>query len=146
MKNKGLNGGTRRNFRGVVRSSAVPSRKRGEDPRYRAFIRSFGCVACFGGIMPPDEFGPLENLLQGSRTECAHVGRRGLSQKCPDCESLPLCAIEHHRIGPESHHRLGKRFWDFHGLNRVELITQLQALYEVESGKPARLRRKVRVR
>jgi hypothetical protein len=119
-------------------------RQTGDNPAYRAFVRTFACILCVRPIGLLIRQGQ-EVVVQLSNTECAHVGRRGLSQKCPDCESLPLCALEHHRIGPKSHHTLGKRFWGFHGLNRVALITQLQALYEVESGKPARLRRKVRV-
>jgi hypothetical protein len=163
MKDKGLNSASLQGFKGVVRVQRLKrspirrkSRKRqpGDDPAYCVFVRRFFCVVCASGQLVQnyrdftyirDGDGYLAPILQNSPTECAHVGRRGLSQKCPDCESLPLCAIEHHRIGPESHHRLGKRFWGFHGLNRVKLITQLQALYEVESGKPARLRRKVRV-
>jgi hypothetical protein len=65
-------------------------------------------------------------------TECAHVGRRGLGQKCSDYESLPLCAV-HHRTGRESHHRLGKRFWAFHCLSRVALVTELRRVYALES-------------
>jgi hypothetical protein len=121
-------------------------RQSGDNPAYRAFVRTFGCVACFGGLIRSDEeywvWGT--NLLVGfsmkprqtSKTECAHVGHRGLSQKCPDCESLPLCRVEHHRIGPESHHKLGKRFWSFHGLDRAESIKQMQKLWAEESGRP----------
>jgi hypothetical protein len=122
----------------IVRKARIPNKRlkqrRGsvKGPAYRAFVRSFGCIACFGELIPPDELGPLECMLQGSRTECAHVGARGLSQKASDYDSLPLCAIEHHRVGPESHHKLGKRFWGFHGLNRVELIHQLQELWKTE--------------
>lgn len=123
---------------GAIRRSSIKRKPRkrqpGDDPTYRAFVRTFGCVACFGGIMEPDQFGPLEASLQGSITECAHVGARGLSQKCPDCESLPLCAIEHHRVGPESHHKLGKRFWGFHGLDRMSLIKQMQELFRLNGG------------
>lgn len=49
-------------------------------------------------------------------------------------QSLPLCAIEHHRIGPESHHVLGKRFWGFHGLDRISLIKQMQELFRLNGG------------
>jgi hypothetical protein len=133
----------------VIKRSVIRRRPRkrqpGDDPAYRAFVRTFGCVVCFASKLIRLSLDGRN--FQTSPTECAHVGRRGLSQKCPDCESLPLCAIKHHRIGPESHHRLGKRFWGFHGLNRVELIRELQALYrlEVESGKTARLRGVVRL-
>lgn len=106
----------------------------GQNPAYRAFVRTFGCVACYGCLQQQGE-GEIGTIwkIQKSLTECAHVGRRGIGQKCPDCESLPLCAIEHHRVGPESHHRLGKRFWAFHGLDRVALIKQMQSLWLEES-------------
>jgi len=119
------------------RSKLIKRRRKpqkGDNPDYRAFVRTFGCVVCWGVLQPLRQ---LEDAYQGcaeqkSRTECAHVGRRGLSQKCPDCESLPLCAIEHHRVGPESHHRLGKRFWGFHGLDRQALIREMQSLWAEE--------------
>ena len=104
----------------------------GDNPAYRAFVRTFGCVACYHQLLPADE---TLQWRQNSATECAHVGRRGLSQKCPDSESLPLCAIEHHRVGPESHHVLGKRFWGFYGLDRTGLIKQMQSLWAEESAR-----------
>jgi hypothetical protein len=120
-------------------------RQSGDDPAYRAFVRSFGCVVCYRSLLSPRQLGRSiypdypgigypGTRRQTSPTECAHVGRRGLSQKCPDYESLPLCAVEHHRIGPGSHHKLGKRFWGFHGLDRAELIAELQALYRAQGG------------
>ncbi len=121
----------------IARKARIPNKRlkqrRGsvKDPAYRAFVRSFGCVACFGKlILDGSEWNMWR--IQTSPTECAHVGTRGLSQKASDYESLPLCAIEHHRVGPESHHKLGKRFWGFHGLNRVELIHQLQELWKTQ--------------
>lgn len=68
-------------------------------------------------------------IRQRSRTEIAHVGQRGLSQKCSGWEVLPLCAIRHHREGPESHHRLGKRFWEHHELDRYAIIGWYRRLY-----------------
>ena len=50
------------------------------DPRYRAFIRSFPCLAC--GIC--------------GRSEAAHTGPHGIGQKASDYRCLPLCR-EHHR-------------------------------------------------
>jgi hypothetical protein len=120
------------------RIKAKPRKKQpGDNPAYRAFVRTFGCVVCWGVLQPLRQ---LEDAYQGcaeqkSPTECAHVGRRGLSQKCPDCESLPLCAIEHHRVGLESHHKLGKRFWGFHGLDRAGLIKQMQNLWAEETAR-----------
>jgi len=68
-------------------------------------------------------------FLQRERTEAAHVGKRGIGQKCSDWEAIPLCRW-HHRIGPESHHTLGKNFWKHHAINRDELIRELQEMHE----------------
>lgn len=56
------------------------------DPKHLAFIRSLPCVVCF----------------RTRGIEAAHVGRRGMAQKCSDRETIPLCSIHHkeqHRIG-----------------------------------------------
>ena len=82
-----------------------PRRGRVRDRKYLAWIRRFACAVC----------------LLNRPTEAAHVGRRGLSQKCSDRETIPLCA-EHHRNGKDSYHKLGKRFWEHHGLDRDALI------------------------
>lgn len=66
-------------------------------------------------------------------TEVAHVGERGLGQKCSDRETVPLCA-EHHRTGPHAHHVLGKNFWDCHGLDRDAIIAKLNEQYREETG------------
>lgn len=86
------------------------------DDAYRAFIRTFPCVCC------------------GSRKwiECAHVGARGIGQKCSDYETLPLCSA-HHVQGPQSHHVLGKRFWIVWGLDRAALIAQYNELYRTRA-------------
>jgi len=147
---KGLNTGGRNTFqqteaRRPIQRSPIRRKPRkrqpGDNPAYRAFVRKFACVACFGKLVKDfrwmDAIEPDVTMWsrQTSPTECAHVGSRGLSQKCPDCESLPLCAIEHHRVGPESHHRLGKRFWAYHGLDRAGLIQEMQSLWAEESGR-----------
>lgn len=60
----------------------------------------------------------------------AHVGERAFGRKCHYSQTLPIC-VEHHlwEGGPESQHRLGKRFWEFHGLDRDALIAEHQARY-----------------
>lgn len=55
-------------------------------PRYLKFIRSLPCCVC----------GRTRSI------EAAHVGPRGMGQKCSDLETIPLCALHHkeqHRIG-----------------------------------------------
>jgi hypothetical protein len=70
-------------------------------------------------------------LYKNPPSEAAHVGDRGLSQKCPDRQAIPLCKW-HHTEGPESHHRLGKQFWATWGIDRDALLAQLQERYEKE--------------
>ena len=61
--------------------------------------------------------------------EAAHVGLRGLAQKCSGWEVLPLCTWHHGRGFPESHHTLGKGFWSYHNLDRFESIRVLRERY-----------------
>jgi hypothetical protein len=98
--------------------------KTGRDSLYLDFIRSLPCHVCDG----PTHWGLLLPRCQDGPTEAAHVGRRGLSQKSPDRETIPLCA-KHHRLGKDSHHKLGKKFWWHHGIDREKLIAELQAYY-----------------
>ena len=104
------------------------TRKRtGVDEDYKAWIRSLPCVACTaarGGN------GSVESVF--SPIEAAHVGERGLSQKCPDRETIPLC-VRHHREGTYSLHKLGKNWWTLHGIDKTALIAELQDRYEKET-------------
>lgn len=88
-----------------------------ESTAYKAFVASLPCAVC--GRMP---------------VEVAHCGTRGLGQKGSDFETLPLCT-EHHRTGPSAAHHLGKRFFEFHGIDREALIKRLQSVYELQKGK-----------
>lgn len=97
--------------------------KTGRDREYLAFIASQPCAIC-------RHYG----LTQTSRTECAHVGLRGISQKCSDLEAIPLCGERHHRLGPTSHHAIGRHFWKHHGLDKDVLVAYYQRLFkEMES-------------
>lgn len=89
------------------------------DPAYLAWIRTLPCVVCLAG-----------EISQHSPTEAAHVGERGLRQKCSDRETVPLCGGDHHREGPYSHHRMGRNFWAFWGLDPLLIIADLQRRYE----------------
>ena len=94
-----------------MKRSKYARRKR--DLQYMAWIRTLPCICC------------------GSRmlVEAVHVGDRSLGQKCPDSQTIPLCAF-HHRTGPYSHHRLGRKFWRFWNVDRDRLIARLIANYE----------------
>jgi hypothetical protein len=94
-----------------------------KDKKYLAFIASQWCVVC--ELVTGSEAGtPL-------RIEVAHVGRRGLSQKSSDRETIPLCT-RHHRTGKDAHHVLGRKVWEHHGLDRDAIILELNARYEQE--------------
>lgn len=107
--------------------------KRKPDPAYLIWVKSAPCVVCW----LPDEFSLVWMAdvsvagRQRSQTEVAHVGDRGLMQKCSDRETIPLCA-EHHRTGKDAHHVLGKRFWAHHGLDRDAMVAELQRRYDAE--------------
>ena len=108
----------------LKRSSNRPIRRAGgaeQKFEYLDFIRRWGCVLQATG----DCVGPVE---------AAHVGDRGLGQKCRDQETIPLCGY-HHRTGPDSQHVMGKQFWGHHAINRADLVTLYQGLYEGAGGK-----------
>lgn len=103
-----------------TRRARIAGRKPLRDPEYLAWIRTLECS--------------IPSCLmhwRGHGIEAAHVGDRGLRQKCSDYEAIPLCAW-HHRLSPLSHHRAGKRFWKYHGLDRDKIIAELNARYERE--------------
>jgi len=89
-------------------------RERGlEDPKYLKFIRSLPCAICGACLV-----------------EAAHVGVRGFGIRCSDRETIPLCP-GHHRTRRDAHHVLGKQFWEYHGVDRWELIQRYNSAYDV---------------
>ena len=109
-------------------------KKTGRDPAYLKWIRTLPCVCCcfesYRSGLIWEMLGTV--MLVGIPvTEAAHVGGRGLSQKCNDRETIPLCRW-HHRTGPESHHRAAKRFWEFWAIDKTELIRKLNENFEEE--------------
>ena len=96
-----------------------PRRGPVRDPKYLEFVRTFGCIVCANGSLKP----------AARPSEAAHVGERGLAQKCSDFETAPMCP-RHHRMDPDSHHRMGARFWSHHGIDKDAVIGQLNELYE----------------
>jgi len=77
---------------------------------------------------------PADQWAQLTKTEVAHVGPRGLRQKCDPREVVPLCGVLHHRLGAYSAHRRGKEFWKFHGLIRKQVVRELQERYQRDTG------------
>jgi len=111
----------------VRRQRPGPPRKgRDHDNKYLAWIRTIPCLLCDDYSLWKLKWGAYTDQV---RSEAAHVGRRGLGQKCSDRQTIPLCG-EHHRFGSDSHHVLGKKFWEHHDLHRDLLIAELNTRYE----------------
>ena len=115
-----------------------PRRGRVRDPKYLAWIRTLPCVCCyralFVGSMAFADFWMsywYGGMWPRQPSEAGHTGPHGLSQKSHDRSAIPLCG-EHHRTGKASYERLGKKFWVFWGLDRIELTKELVARYEAE--------------
>lgn len=125
-----------------------------DDPEFRAWIKAWPCYVClkdhcerhnldFGEMKKSSEargyFYRNESLLSCGLTEVAHIGIRGLSQRCRDSESMPLGTKHHDHAtaggAPDSHHTLGAKFWGHHGLDRAEVIAEMQWLYQKETGR-----------
>jgi len=120
----------------VAITARQTSRKPVRHPKYLKFVRGLPCA--------------VSGRNWG--IEACHCGDRGLNTKVDDIQTIPLHR-EYHTRGKYSYHVLGRvRFEQHHGVSVERIITetQLRAIacgisLEVESGKPARLRRMVRV-
>lgn len=127
--------GKRRKGRKLQPRASKPKRGPLKDPDYLEWITSLFCAACEVTVVARSAevsypYACQVSLMrQKSHSEAAHVGERGLGQKCSDRETIPLCA-EHHRTGQDAHHVLGKRFWEHHGLDKAGIISRLNAEYE----------------
>ncbi len=110
-----------------------PGKRRGslKDRAYLAWLHELPCVVC---ILPWKLWlsGVVYSNVQTSATEAAHVGTRGLGQKCSDRETIPLCGACH-RTGRDSQHVLGKKFFQHHGLDKDKIIAELNRLYDEET-------------
>ncbi len=118
----------------------------GKDPAYLSWLHSLPCVCCELLRLRLIEAGQADqdSKVQTAKTEAAHIGIHGLSQKCPDREAIPLCGVTthmhgpadgHHREGLTSAHKLQTKFWAYWGLDRDTLIMALQSKYELETGR-----------
>jgi hypothetical protein len=133
-----------------------PKRLAGYDnPAYRNWLGSWPCWICFIRYCKENGYDPVESrrrpevrflftalqCFSCGPTEIAHVGLRGLKQRCADREAMPLGRKHHQHMtaggGPESHHTLGRNFWSFHDLCRVDIFSELYELYSLETGMKA---------
>lgn len=95
-------------------------KKEGKNPVYLEWLHTLPCA-----VFSVDR---LFSKCYG-RVTAHHAGARGLSQRSPDWEAIPLCC-GHHQDGPHSVHRLGKKFWQFHGIEKDVLISALNRAFE----------------
>jgi hypothetical protein len=112
----------KRSRKPIARKRAKPRRGPLRDPAYLDWIRQQPCAA------------PDCDCARRLPVESAHVGERGLGQKCSDRETIPLCAA-HHRTSGNSVHFLGRNFWASAGLNRDSLIGAYNQRYHEETGR-----------
>jgi hypothetical protein len=120
-----------------------------DDPDFLAWLRKWPCYVCLRKSCksgsPYQFFRVIADAsvrsgfvhffsMNCGPTEAAHIGIRGLRQKSKDREAMPL-GRNHHQHGPESHHVLGREFWEHHGLDRDTVLAILWDLYEKETGK-----------
>jgi hypothetical protein len=92
-----------------------------DDPRYRAWIRTFPCVAC----------GAYRKI------EASHTGPHGLSQKSDSRTCLPLCEACH-RTGNKSLHALGPvRFEEVHVLSIAAWVAYFNRLWDARNARRA---------
>src|SRR5271154_5522491 len=114
------------NYKPIPKKRAKLRKGRNHDPEYLEWILSLPCLLC---SRQPGGFNG-SRVLQNTRTEAAHVGKRGLGQKASDRETIPLC-VYHHRIGATSHHKLQRHFWTHHRIDREQLLGELNARYSM---------------
>ncbi|HET9320024.1 MAG TPA: hypothetical protein VFO27_09615 [Bryobacteraceae bacterium] len=109
----------------------LPARRKNPsiDLPYRDFVREHPCAVC--GIQHTIEF--------------AHTGPRGLRQKAPDKDGVPLCH-HHHQSGNHSLHKIGPlKFQSFYRISFVAIRRGLrlewqQKLHEAQQqANPQRL-------
>lgn len=101
--------------RNAVRFGGVPA-----NPEHRAFIRTFPCIL----------WGVGEHKCSG-RIEAAHTGPHGRGQKAVDESCLPLCTNAH-QTGQFAQHKMGWRFWKYHGIDRDALVSKFVELGRAE--------------
>lgn len=109
-----------------------------KDPAYLKWLHDQPCVVCrFSVVAVASDAATMEMgvtvrlMTQATPTEAAHVGERGLSQKCSDREALPICR-DHHTERRDSAHKLQKKFWAHHGLDKDILIAEYNRRFEEE--------------
>lgn len=94
-----------------------------KDPEYLHFIHQINCIICEGGRIG------VSVRFRAPAVEAHHAGERGLGQKADDRTAIPLCR-DHHLEGKDAVHKLGKKFWAHHGIDKQHLIKRLNDTFE----------------
>ena len=101
---------------------APRSRKNKKRPRnipYMLWVKTLPCAVC-----------------GRNGAEAAHTGRRGLGQKAPDEQCIPLCP-RHHRDYPDALDIAGpRRFQEMHGIDIAALVVRLQGAWKLLQDNP----------
>jgi hypothetical protein len=144
-------------IKGTPLKKRFPKRKKGfDDPNFRGWVKEWPCLICFIRWCKGQEIAwfnapvwmrlavaELRELEDHpgpcAHVEFAHVGGRGLSQRCADKYGMPLGRWHHQHVtipggGPESHHTLGRKFFARHGIDRDAVLEILWKLYREETG------------
>jgi hypothetical protein len=110
---------------------SATKKRTGRDKPYLAWLHTQSC-AVFEKRW--EATGLLSISPCQGRMTAHHAGDHGASQKPPDRTAIPLCD-HHHQRGPHAiHGPLGKRFWEFHGVDRDAIIGELNRKFEEEHG------------
>ncbi len=100
--------------------------KRPRDFAFMAWIKFQQCIVC------ESQHQPNFNAVYAH-----HAGHRAFARKADDRTCIPLCWRHHDRGSSQSIHALGKRFWVTYGLDRTQVIAELNERYELECGRIA---------
>lgn len=99
--------------RAKLRPRSPTNKKRARDMDYMAWVKTLPCLAC--GAKAP--------------SEAAHTGPRGLGQKAPDSQVIPLCA-EDHRTGRNALDRIGPAaFQKMYSIDFAGVVADLNRRY-----------------
>jgi hypothetical protein len=95
------------------------NRKRPRNFPYMLWIKTLPCAVC-----------------GRNNSEAAHTGPRGLGQKAPDEQCIPLCP-DHHRHRRDALDVAGpRRFQEIHGIDIKALVVRLQAAWQLLQDNP----------
>lgn len=109
---------SRKKRKGLVPRSKT-NRKRSRNIPYMLWVKTLPCAVC-----------------GRNNSEAAHTGRRGLGQKAPDEQTIPLCP-RHHRDYKDALDVAGPvRFQQIHGIDIKALVGRLQGAWALVQANP----------